>query len=149
MVVAAATTSGDATAPTDLAATLAALHARVAVAEAEVQRAQATAAALELQLIAVLVVAAPPPRPATTAASAAVAAPGQAALAVGAFEISSIGNLHAQAIDIQDIQTLVPVVLGVTSTQYLRWRDLMMMTLQHYTLDDHVSSDVPTLDDAR
>jgi hypothetical protein len=41
----------------------------------------------------------------------------------------------------------VPVVLGVTSTQYLRWRDLMMMTLQHYTLDDHVSSDVPTLDD--
>jgi hypothetical protein len=40
----------------------------------------------------------------------------------------------------------VPVVLDVTSTQYPRWRDLVLLTLQHYALDDHVS-DAPTLDD--
>jgi hypothetical protein len=63
------------------------------------------------------------------------------------FETSSVGYLHAQAIDIQDVRTLVPVVLNVTSTQYPRWRDLVLLTLQRYALDDHISSGAPTLDD--
>jgi hypothetical protein len=63
------------------------------------------------------------------------------------FGTSSIGYLHAQAIGIQDIQTLVPVILSVTSTQYPPWCDLVLLTLQRYALDDHVSSDAPTLDD--
>jgi hypothetical protein len=95
--------------------------------------------ALELQLADVLGAAAPPPHPATAPAPAPVAAPGQAAPAAGAFETSSIS--------IQDIRTLVPVVLGVKSTQYPRWRDLVLLTLQRYALDDHISSDTPTLDD--
>jgi hypothetical protein len=41
----------------------------------------------------------------------------------------------------------VPVVLGVTSTQYPRWRDLVLLTLQRYALDDHVSFDAPTVAD--
>jgi hypothetical protein len=118
MVAAAATTLGDATSPTDLTATLAGLQARVTAAKAEAQRARVAAAALELQLAVVLGVIAPPPSPATTAASAPTTAVWQEAPAVGAFETSSVGYLHAQAIDIHDIWTLVPVVLGVTSTQY-------------------------------
>jgi hypothetical protein len=100
----AATTSRFATAPTDLVAALAALQA--CVAEAEAQQARAVAA--------VLGAVAPPPRPATTAAP--VAAPGQATPAVGAFETSSVGYIHAQAVGIQDIRTSVPVVLDITST---------------------------------
>jgi hypothetical protein len=124
MAAAATTTSGAATAPANLVAALAALQA------------QAAAAALELQL------AAPPPHAATVATPAV----GQAAPVAGVFETSSVNYLHAQAVGIQDIRTLVPVVLGVTSTQYPRWRDLVLLTLQRYALDNHVSSDAPTLD---
>jgi hypothetical protein len=60
---------------------------------------------------------------------------------------SSVGYLHAQVVGIQDIRTLVPVVLSVMSTLYPRWCDLVLLMLQHYALDDHVSSDAPTLDD--
>jgi hypothetical protein len=147
VAAAAATTSGPATAPTDLDAALVALQARDAALEAEAQWARAVATTLELQLAAVLGVAAPPPRPATATTSALVAAPRQAAPTADAFEISSVSYLHAQAVGIQDIRTLVPVVLGVTSTQYPRWRDLVLLTLQRYALDDHISSDTPTLDD--
>jgi hypothetical protein len=41
----------------------------------------------------------------------------------------------------------VPVILSITCTQYSRWCNLVLLTLQRYTLDDHVSSDAPTLDD--
>jgi hypothetical protein len=98
------TTSRDATAPTDLAATLATLQARVtaAEAEAEAQRVRAAVAALELQLATILGVAAPPPHPAIAAASAPAAAPGQAPPppVAGAFGTSSVGYLHAHAVGI-------------------------------------------------
>jgi hypothetical protein len=67
--------------------------------------------------------------------------------AAGTFETYSVGYLDAQAVGIQDIRTLVPVVLGITSTQYPRWRILVLLTLHRYALDDHVSSNAPTLDD--
>ena len=57
------------------------------------------------------------------------------------FEASTIASLHAQAADVQDIRSLVPVVLDVSSGHYARWRDLVMLTLQRYALDDHVTSD--------
>jgi hypothetical protein len=57
-----------------------------------------------------------------------VAAPRQAAPTAGTFE-SSIGYLHAQAVNIQDIRTMVPVVLSVTSTQYMHWCNLVLLTL--------------------
>jgi hypothetical protein len=116
MAAATAITSGVVTAPTDLVAALANLQVRVAAAKAEAQQSRAAATTLQLQLAAVLGVAAPPPRPTTIAAPA----PGQAAPIAGAFKTSSIGYLHAQAVGIQDIRTLVPVVLSVTSTQYPR-----------------------------
>jgi hypothetical protein len=97
------TTSRDATAPTDLAATLATLQARVTAVEAEAQRVRAAVAALELQLATILGVAAPPPHPAIAAASAPAAAPGQAPPrppVAGAFGTSSVGYLHAHAVGI-------------------------------------------------
>jgi hypothetical protein len=35
------------------------------------------------------------------------------------------------------------IVLEPTSPDYKRWRDLVLLMLYHYTLDDHVLSDVP------
>jgi hypothetical protein len=63
------------------------------------------------------------------------------------FDASSVDYLYAQAADIQDTRSLVPAVLGVTSTQYPCWRNLVLLTLQRYALDDHVSSNTPPLDD--
>jgi hypothetical protein len=142
-----ATTSRAATALANLIAALAALQARVTTAEVEAQQARVVATALELQLTDILRVAAPPPRPTTAPAPAPVAEAGQVAPTAGTFETSSVGYLDAQAVGIQDIQTLVPVVLGVTSTQYPRWRILVLLMLQRYALDDHISSNAPTLDD--
>jgi hypothetical protein len=82
---AAATTSGDTTAPADLAAALTALQARVTTIEAEAQQARAAAAALELQLADVLGVATPPSRPATAPAPTLATAPGQTTPVAGTF----------------------------------------------------------------
>jgi hypothetical protein len=41
----------------------------------------------------------------------------------------------------------VPIVLDITSTQYPQWRDLVLLTLQRYALDDHISANARTLDD--
>jgi hypothetical protein len=51
-------------------------------------------------------------------------------------------HLHAQAVGIQNIQSVVTVVLEPSSPDYKRWRDLMLLTLRRYALDDHVLSDV-------
>jgi hypothetical protein len=59
-------------------------------------------------------------------------APGQATPAAGAFETSSVDYLHAQAVGILDIRTLVPVVLSVTSTQYPCWRDIVLLMLHDH-----------------
>jgi hypothetical protein len=147
MTATATTTSGAATAPANLIAALIAVQARVTTAEVEAQQARVAAATLELQLTDILRVAAPPPRPTTAPAPAPVEEAGQVAPTTGTFETSSVGYLDARAVSIQDIQTLVPVVLGVTSTQYPRWRILVLLMLQHYALDDHISSNAPTLDD--
>jgi hypothetical protein len=59
-------------------------------------------------------------------------------------EANIIASLHTQAAGIQGIQTLVPDVLDVHSTQYSRWRDIILLTLERYDLDDHITSDVVT-----
>jgi hypothetical protein len=94
----------------------------------------------------VLRVATPPPHHLATAA-APVVSPGQAPPTAGVFKTSSVGYLHNQVVGIQDNRTLVHIVLDITSTQYPRLRDLVLLTLLRYALDDHVSSDTPTLDD--
>ena len=57
------------------------------------------------------------------------------------YEASIVANLRAQAAGVQNIRSLVPVVLDATSSAYARWRDLVLLTLQRYTLDDHVLTD--------
>jgi hypothetical protein len=58
------------------------------------------------------------------------------------FEASNIAILHAQDAGVQDIQTLVPVILYVSSAHHTCWCNLVLLTLQHYTLNKHVTSDV-------
>jgi len=57
-------------------------------------------------------------------------------------------QLHYQAGGVQNIRLLVPVVLEPESSSYARWRDLVLLTLRRYALDDHVLLDtagaVPT-----
>jgi hypothetical protein len=42
---------------------------------------------------------------------------------------------------------MVPISHDITSTQYPRSRNLVLLTLQRYVLNDHVSSNTPTLND--
>ena len=62
------------------------------------------------------------------------------------LEAATIANLYAQAASIQNIRALVPVVLDPLSTHYNRWRDLVILALERYSLDDHVLLDAASLD---
>ena len=44
------------------------------------------------------------------------------------YEASIIANLHAQATGVQNIRSLVSVVLDANSSAYARWRDLVLLT---------------------
>jgi hypothetical protein len=105
----------------------------VATTEAEAQQVWAVATALELQLTDVLSVIAPPPPGSATPAPRGTTSVGGGSRVGGpvatTFEASSVGYLHTQSASTQDIRSLVPVVLGVTSTQYPRWHDLMLLML--------------------
>jgi hypothetical protein len=52
-----------------------------------------------------------------------------------------VAKLHYQAGGVQNIRLLVPVVLEPESPSYARWRDLVLLTLRRYALDDHVLVD--------
>lgn len=57
------------------------------------------------------------------------------------YEAASVAHLHAQAAGVQNIRSLVFVVLDPLSTNYNRWRDLVLLTLECYALTNHVLSD--------
>ncbi|CAN6348820.1 unnamed protein product [Urochloa humidicola] len=57
------------------------------------------------------------------------------------FEAAVIANLHAQAAGVQNIRTLVPIVLDTDSAHYDRWRDLVLLVLERYALSSHVLDD--------
>lgn len=61
------------------------------------------------------------------------------------YEAIIITNFHAQAMGVQNIHSLVPVLLDPTSSTYVRWHDLILLRLQCYTLDDHVLTDTMSL----
>jgi hypothetical protein len=61
------------------------------------------------------------------------------------YEAAVIANLHVQATGVQNIRSLVLVVLDVSSTHYARWRDNVLLTLRRYALADHVLSDALSL----
>ncbi|XP_066344097.1 uncharacterized protein [Miscanthus floridulus] len=52
-----------------------------------------------------------------------------------------VAQLHYQAGGVQNIRLLVPVVLEPESPSYARWRDLVLLTLRRYALNDHVLVD--------
>jgi hypothetical protein len=52
-----------------------------------------------------------------------------------------VAQLHLQAGSVQNIRLMVPVVLEPESPSYARWRDLHLLTLRRYALDDHVLCD--------
>ncbi|XP_066313450.1 uncharacterized protein, partial [Miscanthus floridulus] len=54
-----------------------------------------------------------------------------------------VAQLHYQAGGVQNIRSLVPVVLDPESPSYARWRDLVLLILRRYALDDHVLTDAP------
>jgi hypothetical protein len=51
-------------------------------------------------------------------------------------------HLHAQAAGLQNIRSVVMIVLEPSSPDYKRWRDLVLLTLHRYALNDHVLFDV-------
>jgi hypothetical protein len=50
-------------------------------------------------------------------------------------------NLHAQAVAVTNIRTLVPLLLDTNSTFYARWCESFLLTLTKFSLECHVLSD--------
>ncbi|XP_072150428.1 uncharacterized protein [Setaria viridis] len=61
---------------------------------------------------------------------------------------AATATLHAQAMTILNIKSLVPLILELASPSFNRWRGLFMNTLKRFELDDHVLSDDNHSDDA-
>ena len=55
-------------------------------------------------------------------------------------EAAAIANLHAQAVAVQNIRALVPVVLDLNAGNYTRWHD-QLLTVGKYSLQAHVLQD--------
>ena len=58
-------------------------------------------------------------------------------------EAAAIMNLHAQAVGVQNIRGLVPIVLDSSADNYSRWRESFLLTLGKFSLQDHVLYDGP------
>ncbi|XP_062230074.1 uncharacterized protein LOC133927645 [Phragmites australis] len=50
-------------------------------------------------------------------------------------------SLHAQAVAVLNVKTLVPVTLDLAAANYTKWRGLFLVILGKYALADHVLSD--------
>jgi hypothetical protein len=61
-----------------------------------------------------------------------------------ALDADHIVALHAQAAGLQNIRSLVSIVLDPASSHYPRWRGHVLLTLRCYSLDDHILDDVAT-----
>jgi hypothetical protein len=58
-------------------------------------------------------------------------------------EAVALLNHHAQAVTINNIRSLVPIVLDIDSGTFNRWRDQFLLTLGKFSLQDHVHLDAP------
>ena len=56
---------------------------------------------------------------------------------------AAVLNLHAQATGVQNIRSLIPVVLDATSGPYTRWCEQFLLAVGHFALQDHVFLDAP------
>jgi hypothetical protein len=50
--------------------------------------------------------------------------------------------LHAQVDSLQNIRSVVSIILKPLSLDYKQWRKLVLLMLHHYALNDHVLSDI-------
>jgi len=66
--------------------------------------------------------------------------------AVLAHEAAALVNLHAQAISVQNIRSLVHVLLDINAGNYTRWRDQILLVIGKYSLESHVLVDLPAPD---
>jgi hypothetical protein len=55
-----------------------------------------------------------------------------------ACDTAVIAHLHTQTTMIQDIRTLVTIVLDLSTTKYPTWCDMVLLALCRYALDDHI-----------
>jgi len=62
--------------------------------------------------------------------------------AVLAHEAAALVNLHAQAIGVPNIRSLVHIVLDLTTGNYTRWRDQILLVIGKYSLESHVLADL-------
>ncbi|XP_066327890.1 uncharacterized protein [Miscanthus floridulus] len=60
-------------------------------------------------------------------------------------EAQTLLHLHAQAVAVQNIRLLVPVVLDSAAGNYARWREQFLLTVGKYSLQDHVLREPPVL----
>ncbi|XP_008656841.2 uncharacterized protein [Zea mays] len=63
---------------------------------------------------------------------------------VSGLDATTIVALHAQAVEVHNIRSLVSVVLDPTSSHYPRWRAQVLLTLRRFALADHVLYDLVT-----
>ena len=56
-------------------------------------------------------------------------------------EAAALLNLHAQAVVVQNIRSLVLIVLDVNSGSYSKWHEQFLLTLGMYSLEDHILQD--------
>lgn len=58
-------------------------------------------------------------------------------------EAAAILNLHAQAVTVQNIRSLIHNVLDVNSGNYAQWCEQFLLAVAKYSLQDHVLRDDP------
>jgi hypothetical protein len=71
----------------------------------------------------------------------------EAPLATG-LDADHIAALHAQAVGLHNIRSLVSIVLDPASSHYPRWRGRVLLTLRRYALDDVLDDIVASLSSA-
>jgi hypothetical protein len=119
-------------------AALAASHERERAASRALEQERALAATLIAQMAtAQRLVLGPPPVDQETPL------PTPEAPHASGLDADHIAALHAQATGLQNIRSLVSVVLDPASSHYPRWKG-QVLTLRRYALDDHVLDDVAT-----
>jgi hypothetical protein len=63
--------------------------------------------------------------------------------ALAIHEAQALLHLHSQAVAVQNIRLLIPVVLDHTAKNYARWREQFLLVVGKYSLQDHVLRDPP------
>ncbi|XP_012698986.1 uncharacterized protein LOC101779675 [Setaria italica] len=60
-------------------------------------------------------------------------------------EAAAVLNLQAQAVAMQNIRSLIPIILNTAANNYSRWCEQFLLTVGKYSLQDHILHDVPAL----